>query len=332
MSPRFFNPHSKKARRRFRRRIILIVTSLLFLFVGTFYLLQIKHVVQEQQQPDPIKSLILRLRELENAACRPAGQTLQVSDPFFRVEVQGLTPFDIVRGIVEGSTYTGAIVDVGANKGWPVTHVALKTGGRSVYSIEPDERNFDVLKSKYFAPNARHDKYKYIPILGAAGKEEGMAKMMFHKDRDDFTCMNCLDLKKEKVYEKEVKIHAMQNVVDEKEITLFKTDTQGFELNVLQGSKVLLDQKKIRYLLVEFDPKLLRTRENAIELLTFIENQGFKCAHLKTMTFEKGFTPTPFGRKVEKATFNAFIDHLEASKLYTDLFCFHPPNCGAAGQ
>lgn len=319
MVPARFLFQSAKARRRLKQRLFILGTIFLFGACFAYYSIQSK-----ASEANPIANLVSHLRRFEDGRCNPK---FVFSDPLFREQVQHLTPRDVAEAVITASRYTGAIVDVGANKGWPVTRMALKIGGRNVYSVEPDDRNFNDLSSRNFSPDAKEGDFKFKPILGAAGKEAGMIKMMFHQDRDDFTCVNCLSDKSDKVDAKEVKLYAMQDVVDEKEVCLFKTDTQGFELSVLQGSEKLFDENKVRYLLVEFDPKLLQRRENAINLLNYLENQGFTCAHLKCVSFEKGMLPSPFGLKIERQSFNSFVDHLEKDKSYTDLFCSRTPSC-----
>lgn len=83
-----------------------------------------------------------------------------------------------------GGVASAVVVDVGANKGWPVTKLSLQVGVARVVSIEPDKRNFEVLRK---LPQANPDTY-YAPMRGAAGRNPGKQSMMFHKLRDDFTC------------------------------------------------------------------------------------------------------------------------------------------------
>lgn len=245
-----------------------------------------------------------------------------------RIQLQKMTPKDVAQIVLFSSQYSGAVVDVGANKGWPVTRLALKAGGRNVYSIEPDERNFKELRKLRFVSKGRSKRFKYHPVLGAAGREKGSAKMMFHKKRNDFTCMNCLDVKKENVFQKEVRVFSVDGVArDEGQILLLKTDTQGFELSVLRGSKRFLNGNKIRYMLIEFDPKLLRSKENALALLDFTHGHGLQCHHLKYVTREKEKVYLAFEDKIEPSSFGSFVDHLIANNAYTDLFCIRSPYC-----
>lgn len=104
------------------------------------------------------------------------------------VAARSATPRDacdaLLGALGEEAVGAAVVVDVGANKGWPVTRLGLQYGVARVFSVEPDKRNFDVLQK---LPKARTST-QYTPMRGAAGRTAGKQQMMFHKKRDDFTC------------------------------------------------------------------------------------------------------------------------------------------------
>jgi hypothetical protein len=62
-------------------------------------------------------------------------------------------------------------------------------------------------------------------------------------------------------------------------IVLFKTDTQGFELDVLEGSKALLtDGKNAQAVIVEVSHGLLKSKQSTIaDLLRKVMRMGYAC-------------------------------------------------------
>lgn len=80
-------------------------------------------------------------------------------------------------------------------------------------------------------------------------------------------------------------------VGDNQSILLLKTDTQGFEVDVLAGAKLLLQQKVPRFLLVELSHYLLTSAGTSpLQLMELIATFGYVCAHLAF------HGPTPGGK------------------------------------
>jgi len=62
---------------------------------------------------------------------------------------------------------------------------------------------------------------------------------------------------------------------------MMKTDTQGFEMNVLSGATQLLRSGRIKFLLVEFSYSLLSVAgTKPVDLLEHIYEQGYVCTYL----------------------------------------------------
>lgn len=182
-----------------------------------------------------------------------------------------------------------AVIDVGANGGYPVTIMAVTHGVRWIVSVEPDMRNFKRLT--HIFPEKKHEQYvHYIAVHGAASDTKGIVTMKFHRDRNDFTCIDCLDVRKEEVSTSEVEkwtvdgfffeddlqhasiqsdssIEVFKDLQDSR-VLLFKTDTQGHEREVLRGAEKLLKSGRVDNLIIEFDPKLVRTKDNAISVIS----------------------------------------------------------------
>lgn len=69
----------------------------------------------------------------------------------------------------------------------------------------------------------------------------------------------------------------LPNWVDE--IYFLKIDTQGYELNVLQGATKILQQGLVRYILFEYSPRLMEQGNlgNHTELLHMLPTMGYGC-------------------------------------------------------
>lgn len=284
------------------------------------------------------------------------------------------------------SSRRAGVIDIGANEGNPVTRLALAYGADWVLAVEPDVRNFRRLTrlraghpsagsnnptaTKTSTHNARTH---FVAVLGAASDRRGRITMRMHTDRNDFTCVSCLDTRRAEVYTRDVDAWTVDGLVltrtgrsqgikpreanradtdieaetgaeiddyseetlaaahtyrdypygmrdgfgirddaapkddsetnvgvditkntkagtnranymdDDDHVLLFKSDTQGHELQVLSGMTRLLGHrgKVVRNVIVEFDPKLLKTAQTARVVLVTLLDAGLQCAHLR---------------------------------------------------
>ncbi|PXF44313.1 hypothetical protein BWQ96_05940 [Gracilariopsis chorda] len=253
------------------------------------------------------------------------------------------TPRDAADALLRGPGLSSwGVVDVGANGGYPVTDVSLRRGAAWVVSIEPDERNFKRLRRR------RRNGGAFLPVAGAAGANSGRAKMRFHKSRDDFSCFNCLDTRKSEVFEHDVNVYTVDQLVMDATaatvaqppegagcsaskvaavpIRLLKTDTQGHERAVLEGARRLLAAKRVHYVMMEFDPKLFHTRDNAMGALREIFAAGLQCVQLALAGVSDNARLSesfPFfgARAVTNESATEFYEFVKASDKYTDVLC-----------
>lgn len=269
------------------------------------------------------------------------------------------TPRDITDALLRHDTRLKpkrielAVIDVGANGGYPVTRMAISHGARWVISVEPDMRNFKRLT--HLSVPKQHQQYvHYIAVHGAASDSKGTVTMKFHRDRDDFTCIDCLDVRKEEVSTSEVdkwtvdgfffdddlqhaRIQSDSSIEVFKEMTdarvlLFKTDTQGHENEVLRGAQRLFEKGRVENLMIEFDPRLLRSKENSMAVIGQALDTGLQCVHLlfagltdqekKTLSIDDTLS---FGQPVTRDTMHAFYDFVVKLGKYTDLYCSKRP-------
>jgi FkbM family methyltransferase len=246
-----------------------------------------------------------------------------------------------------GDPAESGVIDVGANKGYPVTRLALQHGAAFVLSVEPDPRNFRVLS----ALRPGQDKTSgavFIPVLGAAGSKTGSDRMSFHETRDDHTCFGCLDLKRKETYSEQVDVFTVDDLLlpggggrdsalwapkmKSAGIALLKTDTQGYEAHVLRGARSTLASGRVRNVIMEFDAKLFHTRENALRALAAVFDVGMECTALKfagqsSDDLSKGERVPQFtNSSINLATAGEFWDFVKAQGgMYTDVLCTMRP-------
>lgn len=79
------------------------------------------------------------------------------------------------------------------------------------------------------------------------------------------------------------KTNRVDHMDGDDQVLLFKSDTQGHELQVLRGMTRLLEHRRkvVRNVIVEFDLKLLKTVQTARAVLVTLLDAGLQCAHLR---------------------------------------------------
>ena len=148
-------------------------------------------------------------------------------------------------------------------------------------------------------------------------------KMSFDHVRTDWSCATCLD-RSEKVSVKSVNIVSLDSLFFNKTTPNFyvlKTDTQGHELSVLRGAQNLIKAGRIKYILVEFDPTLLRKAgTNPNYLVRWLYRHNFYCMDLMWEPTSKSEFSPPLSHHAGELAEN-LLKHSPYG--YTDLFCSH---------
>lgn len=217
------------------------------------------------------------------------------------------------------------VVDVGANAGQFA--VAMVKAGVDGVSFEPSPATCAKLKAN-IAEQGNGGGHVRV-VCAAVGASEGSI---------NFDMPNTVEStsfrKVEVANEHSVKVPVItldSEVGDGQSILLLKTDTQGFEMDVLAGAKRLLRNKVPRLLLVELSHYLLnKAGSSTLKLMEFIAQCGYVCTHL---TFhgpkkEKGFglktTPDQFRRPLAFSEMASLLKHFppEGKPAWTDLLCW----------
>ena len=175
--------------------------------------------------------------------------------------------------------------DIGANLGGYLDFLSNNFDVKELHIFEPSKKCVDFLKNKYTHFNyhiinqavSNNNRFSYFY------ENEILSQSSLHKKKNKFN--------KNYKYNNRYKIKCI--TLDEYckkfnknfNIDILKIDAEGEDLNVLQGSKKLLKNKRIKIIKIEllnsFDKK---NKSNLIKICKFLDNYGY---HLSTIVKTK---------------------------------------------
>jgi len=183
-------------------------------------------------------------------------------------------------------------IDVGANQGQfaiPITKL-----GHEVISFEPVPSTCATLKANLAKAGltstvhckAASNKVSTVKFL----TEKGAPTASFKQIKGDSTETPASDIT-------EISTTTLDLVVPkEKTILFLKTDTQGYELPVLQGARQLFDSGRVKLVAVEFSYGLLKaSKTDPLDILNFLADRNYVCTYLGFHTKIKAGTPGLYG-------------------------------------
>jgi FkbM family methyltransferase len=234
------------------------------------------------------------------------------------------------------------VLDIGANTGQLAVPIASL--GHKVISFEPNQSTCDILRKNL--ENANVANRVEIHCAPAAKLVE---TMFFHAD-PVFSARNGLISPEEaEVLKKagrgsEVTTKTSVTVdlsVGDRDVFLLKTDTQGYEMSVLEGAAQVLKKGNVRFLLIEFSYSLLKKAGTSpIDLINYVYDHGYMCTYLGFHTVTQMVKGKPFFSMVDAPQFNKdelsvsfemFVKSLEIvvapdarykTSGWSDLFCW----------
>ena len=131
-------------------------------------------------------------------------------------------------------------------------------------------------------------------------------------------------------------------VRDRSEVFLLKTDTQGYEMSVLEGATRILKEGNVKFLLIEFSYFLLnKAGTSPTDLIDYVYDHGYICTYLgyHTVIYKVrgkpvfGLVDAPqFAEDEASVSFEIFVKSLEkvvapdapyGAPGWSDLFCWH---------
>ena len=195
-------------------------------------------------------------------------------------------PLKAIKSIIEIND--PIIFDVGANQGQTIDSIRNVFPKSSIHSFEPSKVCFKLLKDKY----GGIDNIKVNNV--AVGAEKGILEF----NEYSWSALNSLlkraFTKAEIVDNYNVDVislddYCIKNSINS--INLLKTDTEGYELNVLKGAFKLMDNNKIQYVYVEvFFYENYINQSSFGDIYNFLIQKGFNLVRFYDFEYtEEGF-------------------------------------------
>ena len=176
------------------------------------------------------------------------------------------------------------IFDIGANEGESIDFFLNLFANSTIYSFEPEMNSYQKLIKKY-------GENKTINLFNLAfgdKKEKLKLKINVKSSTSTFSKINTqskyynlksliLNPKRNNIFlgEEEVQVEKIDNFFSQKKIKtihILKIDTEGFELNVIEGAKETLQKTKIIIIEFQLNDMYLNYDSNKIEDFLIINN------------------------------------------------------------
>jgi len=178
------------------------------------------------------------------------------------------------------------LMDIGANIGYYTLITASIIGylGK-VYAIEPEKRNFEILKK-----NVKLNFYRNVELynlaIGDKNEERFLAKS---------GCSNLHRVAKmsdyKKMNKKRIGVVTADEFLRNKTVNFIKMDVEGFEYYIIKGmSKTLSKNTKLK-MFIEVHPENIRNYygENIETMLEYLASGNFKLKYLITKKIQPSF-------------------------------------------
>lgn len=248
------------------------------------------------------------------------------------LHIPSITPEEfehVLLGSLESSCYPSCLyVDVGTNKGQALFPILRNTSKIHVLAFEPNKKMCD------YVQDAADREFTNRVEVHCSAVGSIRSQHYFDKGVDSSASYHITSIQTgDEVVS--VDVIPLDEIIND-EILLLKTDTQGFEKEVLLGSQILLSKRMISFLIVEISYSLLRTQNTTeIEILDLIYSWGYACSYLawhgvKSLQKESliyGILPPP--QFLDPfISFQDFAEYLSpkgnpsGKSMWTDIICF----------
>lgn len=144
------------------------------------------------------------------------------------------------------------VADVGANIGYYTLLMARRA--KKVYAIEPDGEIFSILKK-----NVEENNLKNVVLINAAAgaKKE---KVKYFKNEENYGDGRVVENKNGKFVGNVSCLRLDEILQNEQKISLIKVDTQGYEPEVMEGAKNIIE-KDSPVLFLEYSPSEYKNKK-----------------------------------------------------------------------
>jgi FkbM family methyltransferase len=182
-------------------------------------------------------------------------------------------------------TATPVIFDVGANTGQTIAEMKRCFPASTIHAFEPSPRSFDSLKR--FAQSATLNNMALGSKPGRMILNENSVSTMtsfLPLGRDGWGSIEQLVLP--------VEISTVDAYCEARgigHIDCLKSDTQGFDLEVLRGTERMLREHRVSLIYIEITfSKMYENAPRADELFAFLADHGFDFVSFYKMWFKRG--------------------------------------------
>lgn len=187
-------------------------------------------------------------------------------------EVLGSRVYEQVYGLCEGDI----VIDVGAHVGI-FSIMAAKAIGENglVIAIEPEPKNQAFLEENIKSNGV--DKVVKM-IRGAAGDGEGRRHLYLSRFPRCHSFHNASQVGEAMSESIEVTVDSLDNIVPKlglERVNFVKIDTEGWELEVLNGMRAILDLPEVKMAIAAYHT-LPDGRSQASEILSLLQSKGVK--------------------------------------------------------
>ncbi len=163
-------------------------------------------------------------------------------------------------------------MDVGANIG--ITTIWMAKNSKKVYAFEPELNNINRFNENLEVNNINNVKL----VQKAVSDREGVATFnLFNSYGHHSLDSNHISKVKEVIQVKTITLDKFCKEKNIKKIDLLKIDVEGFEAQVLKGSKELLRNKSINMIIFEYSSVLLeKQKKDKKEVMNFLHNYDYQ--------------------------------------------------------
>lgn len=186
-----------------------------------------------------------------------------------RIALEKYEPYE-TKLILRQTKKGDVVIDVGANIGYYTVILADKVGNSGkVYAFEPDKINFEILKK-----NIEINKFKNVVAINTAvGSREGKIDLYKSKENlgDHKLFQIPLGSAASPFDERDiVKIINLDSYFKNIKVDLMKIDTQGWEPEVIEGAKKIIEKNK-PIMFLEYSPASYKQAKlDGEKMMTFL--------------------------------------------------------------
>jgi FkbM family methyltransferase len=168
-----------------------------------------------------------------------------------------------------GQTGDFVVFDVGAQHGDYVEAALREADGRlKAFCFEPQDASFEILR-------ARYESDPRVSLHQAAiSKQVGVAELFFAEQGESFASLRRQSDAQTKA--QKVRVTTVDQFCDENgvaRIRFLKIDTEGQEMEVLQGASRMIQEGRIDFIQFEFGDTFLNTPYHFVDIWNYLSNR-----------------------------------------------------------